>query len=126
MERLANDRNEWMLKEALADGIFRPSARARAALLETPPPAPRQQPPPQIKKKRSPATFAYPNPVFVLADDSRLLSSFACPVIFYVTRMVPKTLGNLLESRSPDLRHTNLDMVAAALPESPRCGCKAL
>lgn len=60
MERVANSDKEWMLKEALADGIFRPSARARAALLETPPPAPRQEPPPQLKKKRSVPAFASP------------------------------------------------------------------
>jgi hypothetical protein len=55
VERVEREKNKFKVKPALADSVFRPSARARAALLETPPPAPRQEPPPQLKKKRFPA-----------------------------------------------------------------------
>ena len=39
------------VKDALAAGMFRPTALARASLLETPPPPPRQAPPPRLRKE---------------------------------------------------------------------------
>jgi hypothetical protein len=50
-----------MVKDTLLSNLFRPSVRARAALLETPPPAPRRQPPQELKKKRfAPQLAQYP------------------------------------------------------------------